>query len=136
MPFALELGATTSSTASWTLHECRHTFASLLIDSGANPKAVQEFMGHSKIQTTFDVYGHLFPGSHDEVRARMDAYLGCWRRADWRTGWRHRTKSRPDVLPVRARGNRMSKPKCETPRTWRGALGYWEERYVIFVCGR
>ena len=58
-----------------TLHECRHTFASLLIDSGANPKAVQEFMGHSKIQTTFDVYGHLFPGSHDEVRARMDTYL-------------------------------------------------------------
>ncbi len=60
-----------------TLHECRHTFASLLIDSGANPKAVQEFMGHSKIQTTFDVYGHLFPGSHDEVRARMDAYLAA-----------------------------------------------------------
>jgi integrase len=58
-----------------TLHECRDTFASLLIDSGANPKAVQEFMGHSKIQTTFDTYGHLFPGSHDEVRERMDAYL-------------------------------------------------------------
>ena len=36
------------------LHECRHTFASLLIDAGANPKAVQTFMGHSKIQTTFD----------------------------------------------------------------------------------
>ncbi len=32
-------------------------------------------MGHSKIQTTFDTYGHLLPGSHDEVRARMDAYL-------------------------------------------------------------
>jgi hypothetical protein len=35
-----------------------------------------QFMGHSKIQTTFDVYGHLLPGSHDEVRQRMDAYLG------------------------------------------------------------
>lgn len=34
-------------------------------------------MGHSKIQTTFDTYGHLFPGSHDEVRERMDAYLGA-----------------------------------------------------------
>lgn len=33
-------------------------------------------MGHSKIQTTFDTYGHLMPGSHDEVRALMDAYLG------------------------------------------------------------
>lgn len=58
-----------------SLHRCRHTFASLLIDSGANPKAIQDFMGHSKIQTTFDVYGHLLPGSHDEVRERMDAYL-------------------------------------------------------------
>jgi integrase len=58
-----------------TLHECRHTFASLLIDAGANPKAIQQFMGHSKIQTTFDVYGHLLPGSHDEVRERMDSYL-------------------------------------------------------------
>jgi integrase len=58
-----------------SLHLCRHTFASLLIDAGANPKAIQEFMGHSKIQTTFDVYGHLLPGSRDEVRKRMDAYL-------------------------------------------------------------
>jgi integrase len=60
-----------------TLHECRHTFASLLIDAGANPKAIQTFMGHSKIQTTFDIYGHLLPGSHDEVRERMDAYLAA-----------------------------------------------------------
>jgi integrase len=36
---------------------------------------VQEFMGHSKIQTTFDTYGHLIEGSRDEVRRRMDAYL-------------------------------------------------------------
>ena len=60
-----------------TLHECRHTFASLLIDAGANPKAIQEYMGHSRIQTTFDTYGHLMPGSRDEVRERMDAYLAA-----------------------------------------------------------
>ena len=58
-----------------TMHECRHTFASLLIETGANPKAIQQVIGHSKIQTTFDVYGHLLPGSYDDVRARMDAYL-------------------------------------------------------------
>jgi integrase len=28
-----------------TLHECRHTFASLLVASGENPKAVQESWG-------------------------------------------------------------------------------------------
>lgn len=32
-------------------------------------------MGHPQIQITFDVYGHHLPGSHDEARARMDAYL-------------------------------------------------------------
>jgi integrase len=55
-------------------HECRHTFASLLIDTGANAKAIQTVMGHSKIQTSFDIYGHLLPGSYDDVRERMNAY--------------------------------------------------------------
>ncbi|MCB0909983.1 MAG: site-specific integrase [Nocardioidaceae bacterium] len=57
------------------LHECRHTFASLLIDAGANPKAIQEFMGHATIQMTFDRYGHLMPGRRDEIRASVDLYL-------------------------------------------------------------
>jgi integrase len=58
-----------------TLHECRHTFASMLIHAGVNPKAIQEFMGHSTIEMTFDRYGHLMPGSRDEARACVDAYL-------------------------------------------------------------
>ena len=37
-------------------------------------------MGHDKIQTTFDTYGHLFPGSRDEVRERMDGYLAKQRK--------------------------------------------------------
>lgn len=32
-------------------------------------------MGHSKIQTTYDIYGHMLPGSLEEVRARMDDYF-------------------------------------------------------------
>jgi integrase len=58
------------------LHECRHTAASILIDAGiSNPKAIMEFMGHSTITETYDRYGHLMPGSREEVRARVDAYL-------------------------------------------------------------
>lgn len=48
-----------------------------MIDAGANPKAIQEFMGHSEIQTTFALYGHLLPGGRDEVRERMDSCLRC-----------------------------------------------------------
>lgn len=41
-------------------------------EAGREPELLT--MGHSKIQTTFDLYGHLLPGSYDDVRARMDAY--------------------------------------------------------------
>jgi hypothetical protein len=58
-----------------TLHECSHTFASILIAAGVNPKAVQTYMGHASITVTPDLYGHLLPGSEVEVRNLLDAYL-------------------------------------------------------------
>jgi integrase len=58
-----------------TLHQCRHTFASLMIAAGVNPKALQTFMGHSSITVTLDRYGHLFPGSEGEAAVLLDAYL-------------------------------------------------------------
>lgn len=58
-----------------TLHDCRHTFASLMIAAGVNPKAIQRFMGHSSIQVTYDIYGHLMPGAEDEASVLLDAYL-------------------------------------------------------------
>lgn len=57
------------------LHECRHTFASLLIAAGVNAKAITSYLGHASIQTTFDLYGHLMPGNEDEAVALVDAYL-------------------------------------------------------------
>src|SRR4029077_5250726 len=57
------------------LHECRHTFAALLIAAGVNPKALSTFMGHASISITLDRYGHLFPGSEDEAAQLVDAYL-------------------------------------------------------------
>jgi integrase len=57
------------------LHECRHTFASLMIAAGVNAKALSAFMGHASITITLDRYGHLMPGSEDEAASLMDAYL-------------------------------------------------------------
>ena len=54
---------------------CRHTFASLLIDAGVNPKAIQEFMGHATIEETFSRYGHLMPGTRNQARELVDAYM-------------------------------------------------------------
>lgn len=58
-----------------TLHEARHTYASLMIAAGVNAKALQEFMGHESIETTFNLYGHLMPGAHGEAASLLDGYL-------------------------------------------------------------
>ena len=57
------------------LHQARHTCASFWIAAGFDPKTVMAYMGHSSIKVTYDLYGHLIPGSMDEDRAKLDAYL-------------------------------------------------------------
>jgi len=56
-------------------HDLRHTYAALLIALNAPPKAIQQWMGHSSISVTLDVYGHLFPFAEDEVASRLDALM-------------------------------------------------------------
>jgi integrase len=48
------------------LHALRHFFASWAIERGFSAKRVQVLLGHSSIQMTFDVYGHLFPSLEDD----------------------------------------------------------------------
>lgn len=55
-----------------TVHELRHTAASLMIASGANVKTVQAQLGHKTATMTLDQYGHLFPDDLDDVADRMD----------------------------------------------------------------
>jgi integrase len=81
-PFASET-ITKRATAAWknakltriTLHECRHTFASLMIAAGVNAKTLQEIGGWSSIAIVYDRYGHLMPGARDEAAGLLDAYL-------------------------------------------------------------
>lgn len=40
-------------------HELRHSCASLLIACGVSMKEIQEWLGHSAISTTADIYSHL-----------------------------------------------------------------------------
>ena len=60
-----------------TLHECRHTFASLMIAAGVNAKALSTYMGHANISITLDRYGHLMPGNEEEAAGLLDAYLAA-----------------------------------------------------------
>lgn len=58
-----------------TLHEARHTFASLMIAAGVGAKELSAYMGHASVMITLDRYGHLMPGNEREAAERLDSYL-------------------------------------------------------------
>jgi integrase len=59
------------------IHALRHAAASLFIEQGWPPKKIQVILGHSSINMTFDVYGHLFhdPEEDVELMAKMESDL-------------------------------------------------------------
>ena len=55
-----------------TIHDLRHTAASLAISAGANVKAVQRMLGHASAAMTLDVYADLFDDDLDSVATVLD----------------------------------------------------------------
>lgn len=54
-------------------HDLRHTAASLLINAGADPRAVAERLGHSNVMLTLNTYSHLFETRNAELTDALDA---------------------------------------------------------------
>jgi Site-specific recombinase XerD len=55
-----------------TLHDLRHTAASLAINSGATVLAVQRMLGHASAAMTLDTYSDLFEDDLDAVAERLN----------------------------------------------------------------
>ena len=55
-----------------TIHDLRHTAASLAISAGANVKAVQRMLGHASAAMTLDTYADLFEDDLDAVASALD----------------------------------------------------------------
>lgn len=57
-------------------HELRHSCASLLIACGVSMKEIQEWLGHSAISTTADIYSHLNYSSKLNVASTLTNVFG------------------------------------------------------------
>ncbi|MFE4717054.1 tyrosine-type recombinase/integrase [Streptomyces sp. NPDC056453] len=53
------------------MHALRHFYASALLDSGENIKAVSEYLGHSNAALTLRIYAHLMPSSQARTRTAI-----------------------------------------------------------------
>ena len=56
-------------------HALRHTFASLLIETGESLKYVQEQLGHHSPAFTLAMYGHVIPRGDRRAVDRLDAAI-------------------------------------------------------------
>lgn len=54
------------------LHSYRHTFATMLVEAGMNPKVVQSQLGHTSVSTTLGVYTHITPALSESVSVALE----------------------------------------------------------------
>ena len=59
----------------FSYHDLRHYFASMLIASGADVKTIQARLRHASAMTTLDTYGHLFKDADESTRAAIASVI-------------------------------------------------------------
>lgn len=54
------------------VHDLRHSHASLLINMDINILTISERLGHEDIQTTLNIYGHLYPSKAEQIADTLE----------------------------------------------------------------
>ena len=54
------------------IHSYRHTFATMLLEAGVNPKVVQKLLGHKDVQTTLGIYSHVLSEVYESTANKVD----------------------------------------------------------------
>ncbi len=60
----------------FTIHECRHTFCTIMYLAGVDILTAQQQMGHSDVKTTLGIYAHLDALYKKKNISKLDAFLG------------------------------------------------------------
>lgn len=61
------------------LHDVRHTYTTLSMDAGIDPKIVSDRVGHSNMQVTFQVYTHRSTGRCGKQTSRLLGFFAVIR---------------------------------------------------------
>lgn len=68
----MQKGIALSGVKSIRIHDLRHSHASLLVELGFTPLEIAERLGHERIETTLNIYSHLYPDKQDRLAERLE----------------------------------------------------------------
>ena len=54
------------------LHDCRHSYATLLLRQNVHPSIVANQLGHASVKTTLDIYSHSIPALQEAAAVKFD----------------------------------------------------------------
>ena len=55
------------------VHDLRHSHIALLIEKGVQPLVIAQRVGHDSVNTTMNIYGHLYPNKQKQVADLLNA---------------------------------------------------------------
>lgn len=56
-------------------HDLRHSHASLLLKENIPAKYISERLGHSNVNTTLNIYSHIYKETNMEIANTFDKFL-------------------------------------------------------------
>lgn len=69
----MERSCRTSGVKRIKIHDLRHSHASLLIEMNVTPLLISERLGHEKVETTLNIYSHLYPNKQKQLSTKLEA---------------------------------------------------------------
>jgi integrase len=59
------------------LHDLRHAHATMLLEAGVSTRTVADRLGHSRVSTTTDIYGHVLAKADEAAAATFATLLNA-----------------------------------------------------------